>query len=740
MFTLNDDLSIYATRGDIVFFSVTAEDNGVAYKFQPGDVVRIKVYGKKDAENVVLQKDFPVTEEREAVEIYLAEQDTKFGDVISKPTDYWYEVELNPYNNPQTIIGYDEDGAKIFKLFPEGDDIPEFVPAPEDISVMDTDLDMTSTKPVQNQAIARAIVSLNAELDITNEKAAEMDAAMVVERARIDNLVALPAGSTTADAELTDIRINGEGYTYSTAGGAVRAESEIARLNRQTLDVLVRTGFAEMDMTGLFSNKGFSSSTYLPKGTYTNRAINEPLIEIPYGATVSLRYDKAVWNITWIVYDEHKKYVGQYSIEESLSPAANRRYLRFYGQRTDDASADVNLTEFEKITVCFTRDEHIKTNYMEYEAEGKNLYNPNKRVEGYLRESDGKLVDDDTSADYFSCDYIKLDVGASVTFSPYIRKLCVYDKHKHFNAKQSKDLTATVPYTFTATEDCYIRASFLQDVEPYFQIEVGTEATDYEPFYATYPENVRLSRTMLNEVKSVAEGIAVEDVSTHIGGNALWGKKYVACGDSFTAGDFSNSPTGDYTFTDGTYVGKKKVYPYFIGRRNNMTVVNEAVGGSTMTNIDGRRPFSVDRYKTIPADADYITIKMGINDANYSAEVGTIDDTVNTTFYGAWNVVLEYLLTNFPYAKIGVIVTNGTTAAYAQATKAVCEKWGVPYLDEAYGVNIPLMLRSLRTDVCFTAKTLRNNAFAVKWGTNNHPNEKAHEFESTIIENWLRSL
>ena len=61
MFQLNEDNSIHATRGDIVFFSVSAEDDGKPYKFQAGDVVRFKVYGKKDAHNVVLQKDFLLT-------------------------------------------------------------------------------------------------------------------------------------------------------------------------------------------------------------------------------------------------------------------------------------------------------------------------------------------------------------------------------------------------------------------------------------------------------------------------------------------------------------------------------------------------------------------------------------------------------------------------------------------------------------------------------------------------------
>lgn len=160
MFTINDDNSIYVTRGDIVFFNVTAEDNGANYKFQPGDVVRIKVFGKKEAENVVLQKDFPVLEVTENVEIFLSEEETKIGEVISKPKDYWYEVELNPYDNPQTIIGYDEDGAKVFKLFPEGNDIPVSVAEPRSIQFVDDELDMTSTRPVQNQAVARAFRNL----------------------------------------------------------------------------------------------------------------------------------------------------------------------------------------------------------------------------------------------------------------------------------------------------------------------------------------------------------------------------------------------------------------------------------------------------------------------------------------------------------------------------------------------------------------------------------------------------
>ncbi len=121
MYKINDDLSIHITRGDIAFLNLTATDEDEEpYVFQPGDIVRITVCEKKKCDSVVLQKDFLITSEGETAELFLDEQDTKIGKVISKPIDLWYEVELNPETDPRTIIGYDEEGPKIFRLYPEG--------------------------------------------------------------------------------------------------------------------------------------------------------------------------------------------------------------------------------------------------------------------------------------------------------------------------------------------------------------------------------------------------------------------------------------------------------------------------------------------------------------------------------------------------------------------------------------------------------------------------------------------
>lgn len=254
------------------------------------------------------------------------------------------------------------------------------------------------------------------------------------------------------------------------------------------------------------------------------------------------------------------------------------------------------------------------------------------------------------------------------------------------------------------------------------------------------------SKTIYARIISSSDGTTYRDwvklgEETARNKNVLTNKKWVACGDSFTEG------VDGEKFADGVFVGKNKVYPFFIGERNNMVIVNEAVSGSSMTYISERHNswengcFSANRYKNIPSDADYITLYFGINDDNYSAPIGTIDDTKNTTFYGAWNIVLEHLITNHPFAKIGIIITNGSSKKYTDAERAISRKWGIPYLDmEADYQHVPLMQRvTERTEVCQKALELRKKAFAVS-DSNTHPNAKAHEYESTFIENWLRTL
>ena len=121
MFVINADKSIYLTRGDIAAIEVSANTSeNASYVFKSGDKVRFRVTEKGRLDEIVLTKDVTIETETSVVTINLDNSDTKIGELINKPKDYWYEVELNPDTLPQTFIGYDADGPKIFRLFPEG--------------------------------------------------------------------------------------------------------------------------------------------------------------------------------------------------------------------------------------------------------------------------------------------------------------------------------------------------------------------------------------------------------------------------------------------------------------------------------------------------------------------------------------------------------------------------------------------------------------------------------------------
>ena len=180
----------------------------------------------------------------------------------------------------------------------------------------------------------------------------------------------------------------------------------------------------------------------------------------------------------------------------------------------------------------------------------------------------------------------------------------------------------------------------------------------------SYSDSSTRTNTYVHHLWNQQYGLKDYLLSEVTKGNILYGKKWFATGDSFTHGSLVD-PDENPIFQDGRYMGKRKTYPYFIGLRNNMEIINDGLSGSTLATIKSgdtytTDPFSVSRYLAIPEDVDYITIWFGINDANHCA-LGTIEDETNATFYGAYNIVLRWIITNRPNAKVGLIVTNLST-------------------------------------------------------------------------------
>ena len=384
------------------------------------------------------------------------------------------------------------------------------------------------------------------------------------------------------------------------------------------------------------------------------------------------------------------------------------------------------------------------------EVDGKNLVNQNDEnfVVGHLTKS-GKIISSATN--YRTTGYIFVPSGKSVTCSPKVRQFLAFTLENTPITESFVDVSTT-NHTYTATEDCYIRATlYLTDIDS-FQIEFGTNPSGYEPY--------RKIQTFDDTVKNIIAGIS-KDSQDLSSGNVLYGKKWAVCGDSFSNGDFNNALDTDYTITDGLYKGKNKVYGYLIGNRNNMNIQHLSAGGRTMGlpsdyETTGFTNSFINYYQSIDDDVDYITIYFGINDNHHlngnsgsdgedvtgSIPIGTLDDTTTNTFCGAYQTVLDWLIVNRPNAKIGIIVTNGImdTTEYRDKTIAIAKKYGIPYIDLNGDERTPAMHRTCNPDIVRSVKQALINKWSVNPSKNTHPSAKAHEYESFIIENFLRSL
>ena len=293
------------------------------------------------------------------------------------------------------------------------------------------------------------------------------------------------------------------------------------------------------------------------------------------------------------------------------------------------------------------------------------------------------------------------------------------------------------------------------DGYPYFQITEQNakyfclifgwsgSASTYSTLYLAKYDVFGSEKVIIDELYFNDDNVTMAKERLGLVDDILYGKKWAVAGDSFTAGDFSGTTTP--TIPSGKYAGQKAVYPYLIGNRCNMTIQNLSMGGRTLALPSGESSSYnsfVNQYQNVAADADYLTIYLGINDSHQSATIpiGTISDNTTDTFYGAWNVILSWLIENRPNLHIGIIVSNGCESDdYRVATIEIATKYGIPYIDMNGDKQTPCMIRSTNASIASAVRTQRTNNWKIS-NENVHPNAACHAFESVFIENFLRTL
>lgn len=590
------------------------------------------------------------------------------------------------------------------------------------------------------------------------EKANQSD--LEVEKARIDSLTILAEGSTTGDAELIDGRIGYDTTKYTNIGTAVRTQvkniEKVVRNIQQSFDLYDythRNGFLELiggelkysdvdnfhsKTTGKIRCKGGDIFSY--NGVGKNNALSYVLFKgkqiVSTGQIAGQGTVTIPSGINYVLFSSYAK--KETDVELLVkSNYSNKPNLTTFA--IDEINNDINDINNDINDIKSTYNQIIYY---------KNLFDKTDVTTGFIDKQNSIQ-----SGNYYTSNYIKIYNGEKYTISPACRIIAFYDINKNFISKLYDGVEKTSTYTFKSTINGYIRISIRSSQLNLTMVEQSDTASDYSDYGLALRNEVVFNNSQINKIKSLTS----EDV--------LYNKKWAVIGDSFTAGDFTGyTDKNGLSGTDSPVLYDRenamyKTYPWWIMKRNNMTLQKFYRGGKTLaTPADGVFTNSItykDAYKKIDADVDYITIYLGINDSHHRPNstgsdgedttgvipLGTATDTTINTFYGAWNVMLKDLITLYPYAHIGILVSNGCeTGDYANATIEMAKKWGIPYLNLDGGYDVPLLHRTqTRSETCDEAKNIRLSQFRVST-TNGHPNIKAHEYESTFIENFLRSL
>lgn len=169
------------------------------------------------------------------------------------------------------------------------------------------------------------------------------------------------------------------------------------------------------------------------------------------------------------------------------------------------------------------------------------------------------------------------------------------------------------------------------------------------------------------------------------GTNPFNDKKIGWIGDSITWGMTPTNPVDE---------NDRRSFCNMTASALGMTIINKGVSGSTIartTANTGNNPMS-ERYTALDADCDVIVVSGGTNDFGKAIEIGSVNDTVNTTFYGAMKILCEGLISRYPQNLIVFTTpikrsdkstnTNGKTLKeYVDIIKEICSLYSIPVLD-----------------------------------------------------------
>ena len=329
-----------------------------------------------------------------------------------------------------------------------------------------------------------------------------------------------------------------------------------------------------------------------------------------------------------------------------------------------------------------------------------NLFDVSKIEAGYISNVNGTIT---IALDWFHSDYIPVEYGKSYVLYNNNGKQAAYFLQEVNENKVGVDYfnIAGEPYTPSAATVKYVR--FCQHGAIDTASLVFEEGTQYKAIFTPYGDK------LVPPYK-----------------NLLYGKKWVALGDSLT--EKNSAAISNYTD--------------FISWLNCMEIVNMGVGGTGyMRGYDSSIAF-YQRAANIPS-CDIITIFGSGNDLLYYSSLGDVTDTTTSTICGCMNETLDVIFANHPTTPLLVIaptpwkdntpdLTVGM-ALYCEKLSEICSRRGIAYLDLFHHSGLRPNDPNQRDLVFFDGSLDGHGAYV-------HPNKLGHQIIAPRIMQAMESV